>query len=441
MTRLFRLIPFAFRLSVVLLCVARLAAGGPAINATANGAGETGTSGTENSSTSANLISWNVNEKELPLLNLKGELKADFAQSLAYRLDQFNLPILQTLIYDEEDGRYLLPAFKAPSTTNHFIEFAVTDVKNAYVSTDGLKLSLIDNDGMKTISTSDGAKYVFVRYPDNEFHCAVIKDTTGTSINLLYTANGLVLHGMVDAAGRTVTFSYAAGGISSVTQTWMANSQGLTKTWPVGDPTRIPDAQTNYSHANALKLLPTTAVVRAITSELAASDKLLARIFGGPNAVAAANSFEPDGLASFYPRYRGDTVGDDGVERRGHLSYAMHLYGSADGTGDSPLYVPAGFTTHSAQPSPTDAVVTFYYPNLGNLLDVTLAVFHVADFQISNEGARVLIGRIGGPGGASPLYKHSHIEFYRGNSGLPSLSSRAGLRIDPAKVFSPRKAE
>src|ERR1044072_6911095 len=119
----------------------------------------------------------------------------------------------------------------------------------------------------------------------------------------------------------------------------------------------------------------------------------------------------------------------------------MHLYGSADGTVDSRLYVPAGFTTHSAQPSPTDAVVTFYYPNLGNLLDVTLAVFHVADFQISNEGARVLIGRIGGPGGASPLYKHSHIEFYRGNSGLPSLSSLAGLRIDPAKVFSPRKAE
>ena len=127
--------------------------------------------------------------------------------------------------------------------------------------------------------------------------------------------------------------------------------------------------------------------------------------------------------------------------RRGHLSYAMHLYGSADGSGDSSLYVPAGFTSHSAQPSPTDGVVTFYYPRLGNLSDVTLAVFHIADFQISIEGERVRIGNIGGPGGGTAAYKHSHIEFYRGNAGLPALSARPALRIDPATVFGPQASE
>ena len=115
----------------------------------------------------------------------------------------------------------------------------------------------------------------------------------------------------------------------------------------------------------------------------------------------------------------------------------MHLYGSRDGTGDSPLYVPSGFITHSPQPSPTDAAVTFYYPKLGNLNEVTLAIFHVNDFQISEEGVRVRIGNLGGPGGSSQLYKHSHIEFYRGNTSLPSPSARARLRIDPARVFSP----
>ena len=80
--------------------------------------------------------------------------------------------------------------------------------------------------------------------------------------------------------------------------------------------------------------------------------------------------------------------------------------------------------------------MTFYYPRLGNLTDVTLAVFHVADFQMSNEGDRVRIGNIGGPGGSSALYKHSHIEFYRGNSGLPPLAARPRLRIDPATVFA-----
>ena len=77
----------------------------------------------------------------------------------------------------------------------------------------------------------------------------------------------------------------------------------------------------------------------------------------------------------------------------------------------------------------------FYYPRLGNLTDVTLAVFHVSNFQINNEGERVRIGNIGSPGGSSALYRHSHIEFYRGNTGLPSLAERPSLRIDPASVF------
>jgi hypothetical protein len=80
--------------------------------------------------------------------------------------------------------------------------------------------------------------------------------------------------------------------------------------------------------------------------------------------------------------------------------------------------------------------MTFYYPRLGNLTDVTLAVFHIADFQMTNEGGRVRIGSIGGPGGSSASYKHSHIEFYRGNTGLLSLAERARHRIDPATVFT-----
>jgi len=172
------------------------------------------------------------------------------------------------------------------------------------------------------------------------------------------------------------------------------------------------------------------------TPAMAASDSMLASIFGGPGAVAAAHSFEPAGLGSQYPLYRGDLIGDDGRVRRGHLSYAMHLYGNASGTGNTPIYVPAGFTSHSNVPTPTDAAITFYYPRLGNLTDVTLAVFHIADFQLSNEGDRVRIGNIGGRGGSIAYYKHSHIEIYRGNVGLPSAAARPRLRIDPASVFT-----
>lgn len=162
---------------------------------------------------------------------------------------------------------------------------------------------------------------------------------------------------------------------------------------------------------------------------------MLATIFGEPGAVAAANGFEPIGLANQYPLYHGDLIGDDGVIRRGHLSFAMHLYGSADGTGDTEIYIPIGFISHSSVPTPTDAAVTFFYPQLGNLTDVTLAVFHVANFQLSYEGARIRIGNIGGPGGSIASYRHSHLEFYRGDTGLPSAAARVRLRIDPAIVF------
>jgi hypothetical protein len=444
------LLPPAFRVASLILCVINAAAGATFLSRASVDGGrdrvrfvavKLAKAGSTESTSPATVYKWNLSDRELPLLGLPNtHLTTGLDQSLTYPLDQFRFPIFQALNYDDEHARYLLPSISSESKGVHFIEFVPIESRNTYASIDGTNIKLIDNDNLKTVRTSDGTKYTFVRYPDGEFRCASIKDSSGASLSLLYTANGLMLHGVVDSFGRTITFNYASDGIQSITQTWMANSEGLTKTWLVGEqPEALIGTVAKYSHAGGFataKALPNNAVVRQYTAEMAASDKTLARIFGGPKAVAGANGFEPPGLAAAYPFYRGDIIGDDGMERRGHLSYAMHLYGSSDGTGDSSLYVPAGFTLHSGQPSPTDAVITFYYPRLGNLYDVTLAVFHVADFQISYEGDRVRIGNIGGPGGSSGYYKHSHIEFYRGNSGLPPLAARPRLRIDPATVFA-----
>ena len=379
---------------------------------------------------------WNVDDRQVPLLTLPAHLAAGLEQSLTYPLDQFRLPIFQALNYDDEHGKYLLPLISQANTAIHFVEFLPSASRTTFTSVDGTNIQLVDIDTLKTFRTLNGTKYIFVRYPDGEFRCATIKQANGASLNLLYTANGLTLHGVVDSFGRTLTFNYTDDGITSITQTWMANSEGVTKTWMVGN--EVVDAA-KHAHAVgfvALKSIPTNAVTRMYTAEMAASDRMLAQIFGGPNAVAGANGFEPAGLAAAYPLYRGDIIGDDGELRRGHLSYAMHLYGSSDGQRDSPLYLPAGFTSHSGEASPTDAAVTFYYPRLGNLTDVTVAIFHVANFQISYEGERVRIGNIGGPGGSSASYKHSHIEFYRGNTGLPSAAARSRLRINPVLVFA-----
>ena len=165
------------------------------------------------------------------------------------------------------------------------------------------------------------------------------------------------------------------------------------------------------------------------------SDLRLAGIFGGPARSRSLTALNPSDSQVSTLLYRGDIIGEDGQKRRGHLSYAMHLYGSTDGTAATDIYVPSGFTSHSGTPTPTDAAVTFYYPQLGNLTDVTLVVFHVANFQLSDEPGRVRIGTIGGPGGSIACYRHSHIEFYHGDTGLPSAALRPGLRIDPNVVF------
>ncbi|MDX6306352.1 MAG: hypothetical protein QOI77_3321 [Blastocatellia bacterium] len=439
-------LPQGFRLVCLLLCVVSTCAGATLRGKSDSGrnrlkfvAVKPGNAGTIDAA--GHGFTWNIADKGLPLLGLPNNgLSAGLDRLLSYPLAQSNFPIFQALNYDEEHARYLLPSLSSESQGVHFIEFSLSEIKNTYTSADDANIRLIDNDSLKVVRTGDGTRYLFVRYPDGEFRCASIKDPNGGSLNLLYTANGLLLHGVVDSAGRTITFNYASNGIKSLTQTWMANSEGLTKTWMVGEqPESAVNSELKYSHAFVslfTKALPSNAIVRQYTAAMAASDKALAAIFGGPNAVAGANGFEPAGLAAAYPFYRGDIVGDDGIERRGHLSYAMHLYGSPDGTGDSPLYIPPGFTQHSNEPSPTDAAVIFYYPRLGNLTDVTLAVFHVTDFQLTDEGNRVRIGMLGGPGGSSASYKHSHIEFYRGNTGLPPVAARASLRIDPTTVFS-----
>ena len=383
---------------------------------------------------------WNLNEAETPLLSLPDRIGRDLDLSLTFSLGQFEFPLFQSLYYNQRAGKYILMVVERRQGSTRraeFLEFIhTTNARNSTATRDsGLQLS--ETGDAKTLTVQDGSTYTFTAAADGDFHCRRIQDRFGNSINLEYTRDGAI-QTISDKWGRTIVFSYGDNYISSITQTWELNSQRLAQTWVVGD-------EVHYAHRPAAmaapasfvpaKRVPSNALRSSYTQTMADSDARLASIFGGPGAVAAANGFEPGKLGSQYPLYRGDLMSDDGRLLRGHLSFAMHLYGSADGTGETDIYVPAGFVSHSGGPSHTDAVVTFYYPRLGNLTDVTLAVFHVKDFQLTNVGDRVRIGHIGGRGGSIACYKHSHLEFYRGNVGLPSLRTRQALRIDPATVF------
>lgn len=378
---------------------------------------------------------WNLDDAGLPLLSLPDHIRGAVDFSITYSMNQFQFPLFQSLYYNERVGKYILMVMPKDGGRAEFIDLAKVKGRRQFEAKGNSSLRLEDKGYAKLLTTGEGTVYTFAPFGNGEFHCSQIRDRDGSVINLKYTDDASI-DTIVDISGRTISFGYEKDYVSSITQTWGPGSVKR-QTWPIADDAISTRPAVDFIPAGAelAKHIPTNALTPAYTRAMAASDLMLAAIFGGPGAVAAAHGFEPVGLASQYPLYRGDLIGDDGKMRRGHLSYAMHLYGSANGTGDTELYVPSGFISHSSTPTPTDAAVTFYYPRLGNLTDVTLAVFHVANFRLSYEGERVRIGNTGGRGGSIACYRHSHIEFYRGDTGLPSSASRPRLRIDPASVF------
>jgi hypothetical protein len=381
---------------------------------------------------------WNLNDDGLPLVSLPDHIRGNLDLSLTYSMGQFQFPLFQSLYFNERVGKYILMVIQNRGRRAQFIDLDPVEGWGQFEAKDDSRLRLADKGNLKLLSTSEGTVYTFAAFEDGELHCSRINDRAGLVINLKYTVDSSI-DTISDSSGRTMRFSYTNDYVSAVTQTWGADSAKLTKTWAIDVRlTTGPTVNRGDARSGESKHIPTNAIKGAYTDEMVASDWLLAQIFGGPGAVAAANGFEPGGLGSQYPLYRGDLISDDGKTLRGHLSFAMHLYGSEDGTGETELYVPLGFISNSSEPTPTDAAVTFYYPKLGNLTDATLAVFHVANFHLSYEGGRVRIGSIGGPGGSIGSYRHAHIEFYRGNTGLPSASSRVKLRIDPVSVFARR---
>ncbi len=390
--------------------------------------------GSASASNSTLTYHWNVDDAALPLLDLPDHIRGAVDLSITYSMDQFQFPLLESLYFNQRLGKYILMVVSKDRARVEFVDLA--RVKGRQFEAKGdLSLRLEDKGYAKLLTTGEGTVYTFATVGNEEFHCSQIRDRNGLVINLKYK-NDASIDTIADASGRTISFGYEKDYLTSITQTW-GPAAAKKQTWAIAeDEIRSrPAVKLTATGAEMVKHIPSNALTPAYTQEMADSDLKLAAIFGGPGAVAAANGFEPAGLASQYPIYRGDLIGDDGKIRRGHLSYAMHLYGNANGTGYTDLYVPSGFTSHSSTPTPTDAAVTFYYPRLGTLTDITLAVFHVANFQLSYEDGRVRIGNIGGHGGSIACYRHSHIEFYHGDTGLPSSASRQRLRIDPTSVF------
>jgi hypothetical protein len=168
-------------------------------------------------------------------------------------------------------------------------------------------------------------------------------------------------------------------------------------------------------------------------------NKKLASIFGGPGAVAATVN-EPSTL--LHP--------SAGKDRSDHLanSGVFHLYTNAQGTeATTGLYMPPGGRLVSGgeyynggRPEEGGKLENYfrYSYSRGPFKGVTISFVHVGGTSggegggqrlgrfpgQTNAAGSVRIGNIGGLGGDSPGYNHSHIKVYLN-----------GKLTDPRKVF------
>ncbi len=189
------------------------------------------------------------------------------------------------------------------------------------------------------------------------------------------------------------------------------------------------------------------------TQAMKICDQKLAEIFGGEGAVVAT-IYDPKDLreadGSLYavlikPRHelhaakpRNDVKG---THERGGI---IHVYTNAQGLpADVGLYVPAGFErihqtkdekgkTVKLVPGAVDN--THYFYSGDKRLYTNFA--HVKTEKVGGIGSKkpngsVKIGNIGGPGGGTTAYIHSHLGFYSEFFGSPNT----GTRVDPRDYF------
>jgi hypothetical protein len=172
------------------------------------------------------------------------------------------------------------------------------------------------------------------------------------------------------------------------------------------------------------------------TPEQQRCDDKLANIFGGADAVAAGNGFEPKGGKdpAYDGTYRG--YGQDISDR------AMHLYGNGDKTATTGVYLPGKidslYPNPQTLPEYKGGSFVAFYSNLNGLQNVSLIVTHLAGFTRNsndvNEAGSRYIGTTGGLGGEGVNYVHAHFELVQGKVKR-GRSTKAMKHYSFAKVF------
>jgi hypothetical protein len=165
-----------------------------------------------------NAVSWNLNNRNLPLLSVTDVVRGDLNELLAFPAAEFSFPISQPLAYSTNCDCYSMTVVTKGSSTLRVVQlWRVT--AGFYRSQNGPYLELEDFGPLTSVTALDGTRYLFAEVGTGERRCASIHTQTGNHLLIDYTAEGLIRR-LRDSSSRTVIPGYKEGRIVSLNQTW-----------------------------------------------------------------------------------------------------------------------------------------------------------------------------------------------------------------------------
>lgn len=174
------------------------------------------------------LVSWNLGNHSLPLVNLPTLVHGDLNDLLAYPAAEFAFPLWQPLSYDSRCDCYSLTVVPKASRTLRVLQLWRTPA-GFYRSQNGPYLELEDFGPLLAVTALDGARYLFAEVGQGERQCVSIHTLSGNYLLIDYTAEGLISR-LRDSSSRTIVPSYREGHLVSLAQTWTDHAAQRTQT-------------------------------------------------------------------------------------------------------------------------------------------------------------------------------------------------------------------
>lgn len=167
----------------------------------------------------ASSSSWNLSDRNLPLLNLTSVVQGNPNSLLVFPAPEFSFPLTEPLSFNAECDCYSLTVRAKTDQTLRVVQLWRAPA-GFYRSQNGPYLELEDFGALKAITALNGTRYLFAEVAQLQYRCVSIHTLAGNYLLIDYTAAGLISQ-LRDSFSRTIVPTYQEERIVALTQSWI----------------------------------------------------------------------------------------------------------------------------------------------------------------------------------------------------------------------------